>query len=86
MPESDTLTIRLPAATKKQLSKLAARTNRTKSWLAGEAISAYVARETEIVSGIERGLAEMKQGKVVPHADAMARLRASVATVKKNQK
>ena len=86
MPESDTLTIRLPAATKKQLSKLAARTNRTKSWLAGEAISAYVARETEIVSRIERGLAEMKQGKVVPHADAMARLRASVATVKKNQK
>ncbi len=86
MPESDTLTIRLPAATKKQLSKLAARTNRTKSWLAGEAITTYVARETEIVSGIERGLAEMKQGKVVPHADAMARLRASVATVKKNQK
>ncbi len=82
MPESDTLTIRLPAATKKQLSKLAARTNRTKSWLAGEAISAYVARETEIVSGIERGLADMKQGRVVPHTDAMARLMASVATVK----
>ena len=77
IPESDTLTVRLPAATKKHLGKLAAYTKRTKSWLAGEAIAAYVARETEIVAGIERGLADMKQERVVLHADAMARLRAA---------
>ena len=79
MPDSDTLTIRLPAATKKQLGKLAARVNRTKSYLAGEAISTYLARELEIVSGIESGLADMKQDRVVPHAEAMARLRTSAA-------
>jgi predicted transcriptional regulator len=79
MPDSDTLTIRLPTATKKQLGKLAARVNRTRSYLAGEAISVYLARELEIVSGIERGLADMKRGRVVPHAEAMVRLKASVA-------
>jgi len=84
MPTSDTLTIRLPTATKKQLDKLAARVNRTKSYLAGEAISTYIARELQIVSGIERGLADMKRRRVVPHAEAMARLRASaVAKVPK---
>ena len=31
MPDSDTLTIRLPAETKKQLGQLAARVNRTKA-------------------------------------------------------
>ena len=86
MADSDTLTIRLPAAMKKQLGKLAERVHRTKSYLVGEAISAYVARETEIVAGIERGLADMKQSRVVPHAEAMARLRKSVAAVKANRK
>ena len=86
MAESDTLTIRLPAATKKQLDALATRTNRSKSFLAGEAISAYVARETEIVAGIERGLADMKQGRVVPHTEAMARLRKTVAAVRYGKK
>lgn len=80
--ETDTLTIRLPAATKEQLGKLAVRVNRTKSYLAGEAIAAYVARESEIVAGIERGLADMKHGRVVPHAEAMARLRKTVSAVK----
>ena len=83
---SDTLTVRLPAATKKQLGKLATRVNRTKSYLAGEAISAYVVRELEIVFGIERGLADMKRGRVVPHAEAMTRLKASAAAAKSNKR
>ena len=86
MSGSDTLTVRLPAATKKQLGKLATRVNRTKSYIASEAISAYVARELGIVSGIERGLADMKHGRVVPHAEAMGRLKASVAVVKTTKK
>ena len=86
MPPSDTLTIRLPAETKKQLGKLAARVNRTNSYLAGEAIAAYVARELDIVAGIERGLADMNEGRVVSHADAMARLRKTVAAAKTDGK
>ena len=78
MTDSNTLTLRLPSSTKDKLGQLAAQTSRTKSFLAGEAIAAYVDRELEIVSGIERGLADMKAGRVVSHGDAMARLRATV--------
>lgn len=83
MSESETLTVRLASATKDRLGQLAAQTNRTKSYLAAEAIAAYVDREMEIVSGIERGLADMKAGHVVPHADAMKQLRKTVAKAAK---
>ncbi len=79
MSESETITVRLASATKDRLGQLAAQTNRTKSYLAAEAIATYVDREMEIVSGIERGLADMKTGRVVSHADAMEQLRQTVA-------
>ena len=83
MSESETLTVRLASTTKDRLGQLAAQTNRTKSYLAAEAIAAYVERELEIVSGIERGLADMNAGRVVSHADAMVRLRETVSLVGK---
>ena len=85
MSESETLTVRLATTTKDKLGQLAAQTNRTKSYLAAEAIDAYVERELEIVSGIERGLADMKSGKVVSHTNAMARLRKTVKTAAKKK-
>ena len=85
MSESETLTVRLASTTKNKLGQLAAQTNRTKSYLAAEAIHAYVERELEIVSGIERGLADMKSAKVVTHADAMARLRKTVKAAAKKK-
>jgi predicted transcriptional regulator len=83
MSESETITVRLASATKDRLGQLAAQTNRTKSYLAAEAIATYVDREMEIVSGIERGLADMKTGRVVSHADAMEQLRQTVAKAAK---
>ena len=85
MSESETLTVRLASTTKNKLGQLAAQTNRTKSYLAAEAIDAYVERELEIVSGIESGLADMNAGKVVSHADAMARLRKTVKAAAKTK-
>ena len=85
MSESETLTVRLASTTKNKLGQLAAQTNRTKSYLAAEAIDAYVERELEIVSGIERGLADMKAGKIVSHVDAMARLRKTVKAAAKTK-
>jgi predicted transcriptional regulator len=83
MPDTDTLTIRLPSVTKDRLGQLAAQTNRTKSYLAGEAIAAYVAREMDIITGIERGLEDMRAGRTVSHTDAMTRLRATVDAIDK---
>ncbi len=75
---STTLTVRLPPKLKDRLGELAERTRRTKSFLAGEAIAGYVERELEIVSGIERGLDDMKAGRVVPHEDVMADIDATI--------
>jgi predicted transcriptional regulator len=79
MSTSETLTVRLPTEVKKKLGRLANHTNRTKSFLAGEAIPDFVARELAIVEGIKRGLDDMHAGCVVPHAQAMRRLKATVA-------
>ncbi len=79
---STTLTVRLTPELKARLGKLAERTHRTKSFLAGEAIGGYVERELEIVAGIERGLDDMKEGRVVPHEDVMADIDAIIKKAK----
>jgi predicted transcriptional regulator len=76
--ESTTLTVRLTPELKERLGELAARTRRTRSFLAGEAIAGYVEHELEIIAGIERGVEDMKAGRVVPHDEAMARLRQTI--------
>jgi predicted transcriptional regulator len=82
---STTLTVRVSPQVKKQLGRLATHTKRTKSYLAGEAISDFVQRELSVIEGIERGLDDMRAGRVVPHKTAMRRLRATVARVAKEK-
>jgi predicted transcriptional regulator len=79
---STTLTVRLSPELKARLGKLAERTQRSKSFLAGEAIGNYVERELEIVAGIERGLDDMKAGRVVPHEEVMADIDATIKKAK----
>ena len=79
---SATLTLRLPPELKARLGELAERTQRTKSFLAGEAIAGYVERELEIIAGVERGLADMKAGRVVAHEDVVAELNARIKRAK----
>jgi predicted transcriptional regulator len=85
MSGSTTLTVRLSPQTKKQLGRLAAHTRRTRSYLAGEAITNFVERELAIVEGIKRGLDDMHAGRVVPHKTAMRRLRATARRVAKSK-
>ena len=78
---STTLSVRLSSRTKTDLGRLPSATKRTKSFLASEAIEAFVARELEIVEGIKRGLADMKAGRVIPHDDAMRQMREAIESV-----
>jgi len=80
---STTLTVRISPDVKKRLGRLADRTRRTKSFLAGEAIADFVDRELAIIDGIRRGIADMQAGRVVPHKQAMRRLRATLARASK---
>ena len=74
MPASTTMTIRVSIEVEEKLRRLALDTRRSKSFLAAEAVSAYVDRELEIIDGIQRGLADIEAGNVVSHADAMAEI------------
>jgi predicted transcriptional regulator len=75
---TSTMTIRLDDSVKEKLERLAHDTRRSKSFLAAEAVSAYVERELEIIEGIQRGLADVEAGRVVPHDEAMAEIYAVI--------
>lgn len=81
---STTMTIRLSSETKAELGLLANATRRSKSFLAAEAVAAYVARERGIIEGIERGLADMKAGRTIPHDAAMAEVDALINSIEQN--
>jgi predicted transcriptional regulator len=68
---SDTMTIRLSTSVKDKLTELAQHTRRSRSFLASEAITDYVDRELAIVAGINRGLDDMRAGRVTGHDTVM---------------
>ena len=82
MPTTATMTIRVSSETKRKLERLAADTRRSKSFLAAEAVSAYVERELEIIDGLRRGLADVEAGRVVSHDEAVAEIQAVIDAAK----
>ena len=68
-----TLSVRID--TKKRLEALARRTRRSKSLLAAEAIAAFVEAESGQLDEIQIGVAELDEGRGVPHKDVANRLR-----------
>lgn len=57
MSQTETVTIRLPAEVKAKLAALAASTNRSRSWLAAQAIAAYVEDQSWQIQQIEAAVA-----------------------------
>lgn len=75
---SATMTIRVPTEVRDKLGRLAQDTRRSRSYLAAEAVAAYVERELAIVEGIKQGLADVAAGRVTPHEEVMAQLHAII--------
>jgi len=75
------MTIRVSKDMKDRLGRLALDTRRSRSFLAGEAVAAYVEREQAIIDGIKRGQADVSAGRLVPHDEAMAELSAAIESV-----
>ena len=76
MPQkSTTISVRIDAQTKKQLEALAGRARRSRSFLAAEAITAFVAAETWQLDEMEAGLKELDEGRGVPHKNVATWLR-----------
>lgn len=72
MSESAVLTVRLEAETKARLEALAQRTDRSRSWLAAQAITAYVEQNSWQIADIEAGLAELDRGEAIDATEAEA--------------
>ena len=56
MSQSETVTVRLSAEVKQKLVALSTSTNRSKSWLAAQAISAYVEEQSWQIQQIEEAM------------------------------
>lgn len=72
---STTLSIRIDIDTKKRLEALAKRARRSKSFLAAEAIAAFVEAESWQLDEIQTGIKQLDQGRGIPHQDATRWLR-----------
>jgi RHH-type rel operon transcriptional repressor/antitoxin RelB len=70
-----TLSVRIDSNTKKQLDALAKRARRSKSFLAAEAIAAYVEAESWQLDEIQAGLEDLDHGRAVAHGDVSKWLR-----------
>jgi predicted transcriptional regulator len=58
-----TITVRIPVSLKEKMDLLAAHTQRSRSYLAAEALEIYTRYELEIVEGILEAIAEVDAGK-----------------------
>jgi predicted transcriptional regulator len=78
MAAGTTLTVRLKREIKEQLARLSLSTDRSRAFLAAEAVEAYVVRERARVACIQHGLADMAAGRVIAHDLAMDELDAAI--------
>lgn len=85
MAGSSTVTIRLSNHAKEQLAELADRTRRSRSFLAAEAISAYVESELSIIEKVERGRADVLAGRTTPHDEVMREARTFIKAARTRQ-
>jgi predicted transcriptional regulator len=70
-----TLSVRVDVETRDRLEALAKRARRSKSFLAAEAIAAFVEAETWQRDQIEAGIRELDRGRTVSHREVAGWLR-----------
>lgn len=74
MPAKPILNVRLAPETLRKLDAVAAATRRTRSFIANEALEAWIDREIEIIESLQIALEEGRAGKVIPHDKAMRQI------------
>jgi RHH-type transcriptional regulator, rel operon repressor / antitoxin RelB len=72
---SETLSIRIDSETKKRLDALSKHSKRSKSFLAAQAIAAYVASEQWQVGEIQQAIEELDSGHGISHERVSAWLK-----------
>jgi RHH-type transcriptional regulator, rel operon repressor / antitoxin RelB len=69
---SITFTVRIDSGVKKRMDKLAKSTGRSRSFIAAEAIGAYLDSDKGYVEGIKRAIESMDRGEGVSHEQVKA--------------
>ncbi len=67
MGNTTTVTVRVPAALKNRLDKLADATARSRSWLAAHALQVYVEDQEWQLAAIRKGKKDVHTGRTVSH-------------------
>jgi RHH-type transcriptional regulator, rel operon repressor / antitoxin RelB len=75
MPESAVLTLRLDAKLKKQLDRISKSMNRSRSFVAAQAIEEYVSVNEWQIAEIKKGLAEADAGDFVTDQEMQQTIR-----------
>ena len=66
-PDTRAISLRVDTAKVKRLERLAAATDRPRSWHLEQALDAYLETQAWQVAHIEHGLADAEAGRTVPH-------------------
>ena len=74
MPTKPILNVRLAPETLRKLDMVAAATRRTRSFIANEALEAWIEREIALIEDLQVGLEEVRAGKGIPHDKAMRQI------------
>ncbi|WOE74559.1 CopG family ribbon-helix-helix protein [Alterisphingorhabdus coralli] len=82
---STTMTIRVPDELHERLMRLTKATQRSRSWLAADAVARYVDRELAIIEGIEQGIEDTQSGRIIDHDAAMDDLQRIVDEARQEQ-
>lgn len=75
MTETTLISVRVPKDVAKRLTKLAEATDRSKSYVAGQAIEEFLTLHEWQVKAIRQGVVEADAGKLMPHKEAIKRLK-----------
>ena len=67
MANTTTVTVRVPAALKDRLDRLANATARSRSWLAAHALEVYVKDQEWQLAAIRKGKKDVQVGRIVSH-------------------
>ena len=70
---SEPVTLRLDAATRKRLDKLAKATERSRAALAADAVQQYLDANEWQIAAIEKGVREANRGQLIEHSKLKAK-------------
>lgn len=79
MPKTATMTLRLSPDLRDKIGKLAEETDRTPSAVAQRGLSEYVDHQLWMIEEVERAREDFREGRTVPHDEAMARIDGIIA-------